>query len=409
MVRFVLAAPPLLALVLVLSVGARSAHAAMEVLGLRFGDHGDTVRVVIDLSRPSSGHQIFTLSDPHRIVIDLPDVTRWHGPITGDGLSPVKAFRSGRFDRDTVRIVLDAKAALTPVAVFSLLPDHGKPARLVVDLKRADGKPIERTVPPPAIARAPAKSAPAAQGRSAPRSDTEPSGDGGPKLIVLDAGHGGVDPGAIAIDGQYEKNVALAMARLVRDGLQATGRYDVVMTRDSDIYLPLRERVAIARREGADLFISLHADSINRRGVRGASIYTLSESASDAEAAKLAARENRADIIAGVDLGGQQDEVADILLDLAMRDTKNQSKRLANMLVNSFADDGINLLRKPHRYAGFAVLKAPDVPSVLVEMGYLSNRHEAKLLRRRDHQRRLAGAIIGGVDAYFSRLAMAGP
>ncbi len=427
---------------LICGAGPAVSAGGAEVLGLRFGHHGDKIRVVLDLSQRVSGHNVFTLSSPDRIVIDLPRVARWHGPITASVPAaqggPISAYRSGRFDADTVRIVLDSQQALIPGAVFSMLPQDGKQYRLVIDLTPESGDLMRASPVPPAsdaqVAEAPVApigETAAQTAQSAPRPEPSPRTDAietplallpvpAPKpsapavraprpatrLIVLDAGHGGVDPGAIAIDGQYEKTIALNMARRLRDVLNESGRYRVVMTRDSDVYIPLRERVAIARRAGADLFISLHADSINRAQVRGASVYTLSETASDKEAERLAARENRSDIIAGVDLAVQQDEVAGILLDLAMRDTKNQSKRLANMLVASFGDHDIDLLRNPHRYAGFAVLKAPDVPSVLVELGYLSNRTEAKLLRRSGHQSRLAEALAGGIDAYFARLAM---
>jgi N-acetylmuramoyl-L-alanine amidase len=226
----------------------------------------------------------------------------------------------------------------------------------------------------------------------------------GKRTVVLDAGHGGVDPGAIGATSTYEKDITLAMAREVRRQLEATGRYRVVMTRDSDVFVQLRDRVAKARSAQAELFVSIHADSIGSRDTRGASIYTLSETASDAEAAALAARENRADIIGGVDLSSERNrEVVSILIDLAQRETMNLSAALAGILVEELGRDIQLIPNNPHRFAGFAVLKAPDVPSVLVELGYLSNRHDEKLLTRPHHRGKVAGAIVRAIDHYFAR------
>ncbi|HEY1095930.1 MAG TPA: N-acetylmuramoyl-L-alanine amidase, partial [Alphaproteobacteria bacterium] len=223
------------------------------------------------------------------------------------------------------------------------------------------------------------------------------------KLIVIDAGHGGVDPGAIATNGIYEKNITLSVARALRDRLEASGRYRVKMTRDSDIFIKLQDRVKIARQAKGDLFISLHADTIGRPAVMGSSVYTLSNQASDAEAARLAERENQVDaLVGGVDLGTQDKEVADILLDLVVRDNMNQSKILADTVVTNLRRGGVQTLAGSHRFAGFAVLKAPDIPSILIEMGYLSNRTEAQLLNTPAHRERIARAVMSSVDNYFN-------
>ena len=219
--------------------------------------------------------------------------------------------------------------------------------------------------------------------------------------MVIDAGHGGVDPGAIGVRGTLEKNVTLAAARELRRQLEATGRYRVVMTRSDDTFLRLRERVNVARTNGAELFISLHADSHPNPNTRGLSVYTLSATASDKEAAALAQRENKADLIAGVNLSAESREVVDILIDLAQRETMNLSAHYAGMLVDNLRE-AVTLLPKTHRFAGFAVLKAPDIPSVLVELGYMSNREEERLLRDPDYRRRLMGAIVRATDAYFA-------
>jgi N-acetylmuramoyl-L-alanine amidase len=229
------------------------------------------------------------------------------------------------------------------------------------------------------------------------------------RVIVVDAGHGGIDPGAPSVAGYNEKEVTLATARALRRALEETGRYKVVMTRDGDTFLKLHERVAVARAAHANLFISLHADSagggMSASGTRGASIYTLSETASDAESERYAQRENRADAIGGVTLADQSDDVAGILVDLTVRETVNQGNRLAGMMAESLERGGVALLpRAPHRAAGFAVLKSPDIPSILIEMGYLSDSSDARALADPRHQQQIAGAVADGVDHYFAWL-----
>jgi N-acetylmuramoyl-L-alanine amidase len=228
----------------------------------------------------------------------------------------------------------------------------------------------------------------------------------GKPLIIIDPGHGGIDPGAVG-ENLTEKELTLAVAKALKKELEATGKFRVALTRGKDVYVPLRERFGLAREKGADLFISLHADSHNDPLTRGASVYTLSEKASDAEAEALAAKENKSDIIAGVDLTRQSNVVTDILIDLAQRDTKNMSTRFASLLVKELKRETM-LLGNTHRYAGFAVLKAPDVPSVLVEMGYISSSKDEALLSSAKHQKHLAKAIRGAIENYFSWQEMVG-
>lgn len=235
-------------------------------------------------------------------------------------------------------------------------------------------------------------------GGAAKQLETEPKR--AKPLIVIDPGHGGIDPGAVG-DNVAEKQLTLAVAKALKKELEATGKFRVALTRSKDVYIPLRDRFSLAREKGADLFISLHADSHSDPTTRGASVYTLSEKASDAEAEALAAKENKSDIIAGVDLSKQSNVVTDILIDLAQRDTKNMSTRFASLLVKELKRETM-LLGNTHRYAGFAVLKAPDVPSVLVEMGYISSSKDAALLSSDKHQKRLAKAIRGAIENYFS-------
>lgn len=219
-------------------------------------------------------------------------------------------------------------------------------------------------------------------------------------LIVIDPGHGGKDPGAIAVNGLHEKDVTLKTALELRRQLLASGRYRVALTREADVSVRLRDRVAKARALNPDMFISLHADSIGRKEVRGLSIYTLSDRASDREADMLAQRENRADAIVGMDLSAEADEVVSILINLAQRDTRNQSLRLATLMVGQVGRE-VKLLPNPQRSAGFAVLTAPDVPSVLVEMGYLSHPGDAKLLSSATHRQNLARGLVRAIDDYF--------
>jgi N-acetylmuramoyl-L-alanine amidase len=225
-------------------------------------------------------------------------------------------------------------------------------------------------------------------------------------LIVLDPGHGGIDPGAIGFSGAYEKEIALATAQEVARQLEATNRYRVRLTRTGDEFVALQDRVAFAHAEGGELFLSIHADALPEAGVRGASVFTLSEKASDKEAAELAARENKADLIAGLDLSRHEPVVSEILFDLARRQTNNLSIRLARDLVSELGQE-VRLLNNSHRSAGFVVLKAPDIPSALVELGCLSNKEEDTLLQKTTYQRKLATGLVRSINDYFDFLAKA--
>lgn len=236
----------------------------------------------------------------------------------------------------------------------------------------------------------------------AKRSIAKPTPPPKPKLVFLDPGHGGRDPGALGVRGTQEKVVVMTIARELQRELQVGGRYRVLLTRASDSFVALRERVARAQAAKADLFLSLHADAHPDSDVRGASVYTLSEDASDREAAALAARENRADaVVSGVRLADQPDNVARTLVAMSQRGTVNDSRRLADTIVRTFGSSGVRLLPRTHRQAGFAVLTSPDIPAALVELGYLSNPQDEKLLTVRQHQIALARALRASVDAHF--------
>jgi N-acetylmuramoyl-L-alanine amidase len=239
----------------------------------------------------------------------------------------------------------------------------------------------------------------------------------GRKRVVIDPGHGGIDPGAIGVSKTREKDVVLAFGLKLKRILEESGAVDVVMTRSDDRFLSLKERVQVARDNKADLFIAIHADIVRGQAARGATIYTLSEKASDAEAEALAHKENRADIIAGIDLEAENEDVTDILIELTQRESKIHSLVFAKKAVASMKTV-TTFTGKPMRSAGFVVLKAPDVPSVLVELGYLSSREDERQLTSPAWQEKVAAAMARAVESYFAQqlaaksaqdLATAGP
>jgi N-acetylmuramoyl-L-alanine amidase len=239
----------------------------------------------------------------------------------------------------------------------------------------------------------------------------QPPGKGGPqhsprRVVALDPGHGGFDPGAISPHRIYEKNLALATARELARQLDATGRYRTVLTRRGDTFVSLSERVRRARAHHAELFLSIHADALPDSAMRGLSVYTLSNEASDRATAALAIRENKADFVAGVHLSQQPREIGAILLDLARRQTNNRSLTLAGAIVEELGR-AVPLLETPHRAAGFAVLAAPDMPSALVELGCLSNPADERLLHQRAYQQRLAHGLTRAIDDYFAAIVAA--
>ena len=377
---------------------AGQAMAAPVVKDVRLGHQGQVTRFVLETDG-AIDFQVFSLIDPYRIVIDVSEVnfgSRDHGK----GLGAVENYRFGLFKPGTSRVVLDLKSPALVKQAFVIPPRQGYGHRLVVDLAATNRAAFMAALRLPEEAAQIVSRAPSvgAQSPAALRAERKR------KLIVLDPGHGGVDPGASSVKGRMEKSITLAIARVIRDELEKSGVYTVQLTRDQDIFIPLRQRFEIARAAGADMFISLHADSFRTADVRGASIYTLSETASDREAELLAAKENKADIIAGINLAGEEPEVSNILIDLARRETMTFSTHFAGILVSELGK--VTTMRKnSHRYAGFLVLKAPDVPSVLFEMGYLSNPADAAALEDRRHQQRIAHALRQALDTYFLKLA----
>jgi N-acetylmuramoyl-L-alanine amidase len=399
------------------------AHAGVEfapkVQDVRISRRGERTRVVVDINR-KMGFRYIVFDTPPRLAIDLPDIG-WSVP-QGSGSQQVgliEGFRFGHFRRGLSRLVFDVAQSFKLADVFELAPTRGRGYRIVVDLVAAEGPlPVvarqeterqELYVAEPVVVPQADPGAGAEQTQTAalvvPSHHPIPAEKPklpGRRLIVLDPGHGGADPGAISRQGVMEKNVVLAVAHELRRQLQATGRYDVIMTRQDDSTLRLRERLAIARHGKGDLFLSLHADNlISAPQVRGVAVYTLSEDASNREAARLASKENRADILAGIDLSDQEQIVTQILIDLAQRDANNRSIRFAEGLVTEIGQV-TRLSRQARQQAGFVVLKSPDMPSALIELGYLSNPSDEELLLDAAYQAKLAGAIVGAVDRYFT-------
>jgi N-acetylmuramoyl-L-alanine amidase len=361
----------------------------------RIGGDENQTRFVIDLSA-KLGLRAFTLADPYRVVVDLPQVTFQLKPKAGEGgRGLVKAFRYGLVMQGGSRIVLDLKKPVRIDKAFVLDAAEGQPARLVIDLTAVDRETFLRTIAQEN--RAP----PQAQQR---KNDQDASKDGDPRpLVVLDPGHGGIDNGTHAASGENEKVLVLDFALALRDKIEKLGKYRVVMTRTEDVFVSLAERVKLARQRQASLFISIHADALGRGDgdAQGATVYTLSETASDAEAARLAEAENKADVIAGVDLTSEPGDVADILIDLAQRETKAFSNHFARNLVGEIKAVA-RMHKNPLKSAGFRVLRAADVPSVLLELGFVSNRQDLKQLTSEAWRSRTADAIVAAVDAYFS-------
>ncbi len=441
---------------------ARAASLAVPVVtGARLDGDGGKTRFVADLSF-AIPFNVYVLANPYRVMIDLPAVDFRLGKGAGQkGRGLVRTFRYGRMGKGKARIVMETTAPVLIGKSYILHPRDGLPARLVVDLVRTDPdtfnallasaaqpapkprpqglRPLRAHDPVPEDlplvsnayrhlvergAKGPAPSSIAdllrndplpfedghaakpRQGRKTARKKKTPRKAGkrpasarSLPLIVIDPGHGGKDPGAQG-GKVMEKTLVLAFARSLRDALRATGRFRVAMTRTGDSFLTLRERVKFARSRHASLFISIHADKFRSRGARGAAIYTLSEQASDEETAELARAENAADVIDGVDLGAGSDEVKGILIDLTMRETKNNSVFVARSMARQLRRV-VRLRTKPVRSADFRVLRDPDVPSVLVELGYVSNPSDLANMQSARWRARTAAAMARAVRSYF--------
>ncbi|WP_321391307.1 N-acetylmuramoyl-L-alanine amidase [Emcibacter sp.] len=362
----------------------------------RIGVDKHRTRFVLELSDKVE-FSIFTLADPNRIVIDIAEVDWKIGPGGAEGDGFIERYRYGLFKPGTSRIVLDLKYPVKVDKSFFLPPKKNYPYRFVLDLKKTSQTDFAGNI------RKPRKMTLASR---PPEPVVESTRSGRTKkLIVLDPGHGGHDPGNLGKNGSSafpEKTVALTAAQTIKRELERTGRYEVILTRSRDIYVKHRARSGVAHSHQADLFISVHCDSIADSRVRGATVYTLSEKASDREAAALAARENKSDIIAGMDLEAEPDEVQGILIELLQRETMNLSSSFATELVGQLKSSTL-LRTRPHRTANLLVLKGLDVPSVLLELGYLTNKTDAALLMQKETQQKIGRSIVRAVDHYFQK------
>ncbi len=372
------------------------------VMSARIGEHEDRTRFVVEISDPVQ-MRVFTLTNPDRVVIDMPAV-QWHldGPPRPTGTGSVKSYRYGLFRSGNSRFVIDLNRPVKVSDPLMLPPSGGNGYRVVLDLFPVTPDQFARSSGWPADLKA--REAAAELLASAPPPE-QPATPAEKHVVVIDAGHGGIDTGTSGVNGLQEKDLVLDEALRLGRELVRHGSYTVHLTRDTDVFIPLKERVSIARSWHADLFVSLHADSNPDPSVDGLSIYTLSEKGSDKEAAELARKENQSDVIAGVDLGGGNATVAPILIDLAQRDTMNRSSRFATGAVATLGSATDILPRQPHRAAAFVVLKAPDVPAVLIELGYLSNAADAEQMNTARWRSGVARAIAQAVDGYFSPVA----
>jgi N-acetylmuramoyl-L-alanine amidase len=366
------------------------------------GDRERT-RFIADLSKKVDVH-VFALGNPYRVIVDAPDVNfQMPDGIGKEKRGLVTAYRYGLFAPGKSRIVIDVSGPFLIDKAFVLEPRDDQPARLVIDLVPTDEKTFQaklKEAKPPQ----PASEGAAVIPQAPPRApDAKP-------VVVLDPGHGGIDPGTNP-NGVPEKEVVLAFAKVLKTKLAATGRYEVYLTREDDTFVPLRERVEFAQKKGAGLFLSIHADYFPNQAEKttGATVYTLSDQASDDEAKELAAKENFSDALAGIELPNDSDAVvANILIDLAQRETQNRSTLFARSIVGELASRSALHTRRL-RSAGFRVLKAPDVPSVLLELGFLSNPDDEKRLTSEAWRDRIADGVVGSIDGYFAKRVARNP
>lgn len=425
----------LIACVFALSALAAPAHAAdkITVYDIRLGVHPDKTRIVLDVDH-AAAFTAFKLVNPNRVVLTMPDVD-WQVPFeSGDRrLGAVSAVQYGNIIGGEGRLAFHLNYPVEVAETLILPGSDGSGNRIVIDLTRTSADTFQQQARDDQGTRLfadleEAEQTPAAAGTAAnttvepaPKPDLKTAAVDNlatatlkpgltiangrqPKdklVIVLDPGHGGRDPGALSTTGTQEADVVLAMAKQLKTKLDKSGRYKAVLTRTDNSSVKLRDRIVFARAQGADLFISIHADSLeSHTDVRGASVYTLDEKASDKEAAALAKKENRADIILGVDLSNQSDVVNKIFIDIAQRESKAASLRFTRILMPQLGQV-TPLMRTSMRSAGFAVLKAPDVPSVLLELGYLSNAQDEENLTSKAWRSNVADAILESIDRFF--------
>jgi N-acetylmuramoyl-L-alanine amidase len=379
----------------------------------RLGGDTKQTRFVLDLDKTIQ-FRAFALADPYRVVVDMPQVTfRLAAGVGAAGRGLVKAFRFGLVMPGGSRIVFDLTGPARIANSYVLDAANGQPPRLVLELQEVDRATFLQSLavesrPEPKPAPAEAANADAAAEAALPPKPAAPA-DPRP-VVVIDPGHGGIDNGTQS-GAETEKSLVLGFGLALRDRIEKSGKYRVVMTRTDDTFIPLADRVRIARNQSAALFVSIHADALPHRegDAQGATIYTLSDHASDVEAERLAEAENKADAIGGVNLTGEPTDVADILIDLAQRETRTFSNRFARLLMGEMKNT-VRMHKPPLKSAGFKVLKAPDVPSVLIELGYVSNKGDLEHLVSENWRSRTVESMAQAIDAFLAkRLATAGP
>lgn len=364
----------------------------------RFVAAGDAsrTRVVLRFDRDPA-MRWFLLRGPHRLVLDFPQASLDLDDESLEPLGMIAAVRYGTLEAGRQRVIITFDGPFAVQRIDVIENETGTGHRLVADVVAASDDQFERAM---------AEQVESTAGTQATRKGDRLGIDAGsgPRRprIVIDAGHGGIDTGAEGVTGTLEKTITLAFALELKKRLEDSGRFDVFLTRDRDIFLMLDERVRIARQHEADLMISVHADAIRIKNVRGATVYTVSDTPSDPEAAAKAARENLADSVAGVVVEDAHSEVADILADLVRRETESFSIRFARSLVGELSTTIQMIGKNPHRFAGFKVLTAPDVPSVLLELGYLSNADDEALLRDAEWRTRATASIATAIDRFVA-------
>jgi N-acetylmuramoyl-L-alanine amidase len=385
---------------LLLSALAVNAWAATQVKSVRLWRAPDNTRLVFDLSGPVQ-HSVFTLQAPDRLVIDINGATLGAPLNLPTANTPITSVRSAQRTPTDLRVVIDLKKAVTPKS-FTLAPNQQYGNRLVVDLfdSPADAEPAP---PQPTVATTPA----------VPVTPTQPSIKLSPVpngkrdiVIAIDAGHGGEDPGASGSRGQHEKDVVLAIAKELQRQINSEKGFRAELTRTGDYFIPLRGRTEIARKKGADLFVSIHADAAPSAAAFGASVFALSERGATSETARwLADSENRSDLIGGagnVSLDDKDRMLAGVLLDLSMTASLTSSLNVGQKVLSNIGQ--VTPLHKRRvEQAGFMVLKSPDIPSILVETGFISNASEASKLQSAKHQQALARSIRTGVKQFFEQ------
>ncbi len=384
-------------MLLLLSAWGCAAGGLVEVRGARIEDEGDRIRLLIDLSGAFS-HNVFALSDPHRLVIDVPDaVLGCKLPVAPGNHAVLGGLRSGVREGDDLRMVIDLKQPVRPKS-FQVKPTEERGHGLIVELVASGAAPGQ------APGQAAGTTVRAAGKTGGKQAAVRPKATKARELVIaIDAGHGGKDAGAIGAKRTKEKDITLAVARRLAKLVAKEPGMRPYLVRDSDTFIPLRQRMARARKQKADLFVSIHADAFDDPSVRGSSVYTLSPRGASSEAAKwLADRENAADLVGGVKLDEGDGQLASVLLDMSQNATLEHSAVAAQMVLDKLG--GLGSLHKTRvQRAGFLVLKSPDIPSMLVETAFISNPEEEARLRNGDHQQRLAEAILKGIRTYFQK------